>query len=183
MLIQIYSDRVAYTPERLKKIGEEAAREGSSFSLEDRMGLVADAVILAKAGSSKTSAALDLIESLKGEKECEPNAALCCDQSLILLDVDLVWSAIESQIAKVNKILWEQPEEVRENFKAFRRVRSQAYLTRLRFDASIIVFRPSSSHWSRSLATSTLLRTPPTPSNSALLRSPALPLQRSLRKP
>ncbi|KAG8895946.1 Aminopeptidase 2 mitochondrial, partial [Tulasnella sp. 417] len=63
--------RVAYPPERLKKIGEEAAKENSVFSLEDRMGLVSDAMILAKAGISQTSTALDLIKSLKNEKECK----------------------------------------------------------------------------------------------------------------
>ncbi|KAG8910494.1 Aminopeptidase 2 mitochondrial, partial [Tulasnella sp. 408] len=85
--------RVSYTPGRLTKIGEEAAKENSVFSLEDRMGLVSDALILAKAGISQTSAALDLIKSLKNEKEY------------------LVWAVVDSQLAELGAILWEQPEE------------------------------------------------------------------------
>ena len=64
-------DRVAYEPERLKRLGEWAAQKDSVFSLEDRMGLVSDAMVLAKAGIGKTSAAFDLIEKLHNEKESE----------------------------------------------------------------------------------------------------------------
>ncbi|KIO32561.1 hypothetical protein M407DRAFT_213745 [Tulasnella calospora MUT 4182] len=110
--------RVAYTPERLKKIGEEAAKENSVFSLEDRMGLVSDALILAKAGISQTSAALDLIKSLKSEKEY------------------LVWSAIDSQLGKLTKILWEQPEEVRDDFNAFRRSLMRPLVDKLGYEYS-----------------------------------------------
>ncbi|KIO15900.1 hypothetical protein M407DRAFT_235051 [Tulasnella calospora MUT 4182] len=111
--------RVAYTPERLKKIGEEAAKENSVFSLEDRMGLVSDALILAKAGISQTSAALDLIKSLKNEKEY------------------LVWSVIDSQLDKLNKILWEQPEEIRDNFDAFRRSLMKPLVNKLGYEYSL----------------------------------------------
>jgi hypothetical protein len=64
-------DRVAYEPEQLKQLGEWAAQTDSVFSLEDRMGLVSDAMVLAKAGTGKTSAALDLIEKLRNEEESE----------------------------------------------------------------------------------------------------------------
>lgn len=40
------------------------------------MGLVSDAVVLAKAGFGKTSAALDLVEKLHAEEECEWNTVL-----------------------------------------------------------------------------------------------------------
>lgn len=76
------ADRVAYEPERLKQLGEWAARKNSVFSLEDRMGLVSDAMVLAKAGIGKTSAALDLIEKLHNEEESEqtyPHLAMGTD--------------------------------------------------------------------------------------------------------
>ncbi|KAG8910898.1 Aminopeptidase 2 mitochondrial [Tulasnella sp. 417] len=95
--------RVAYTPERFEKIREEAAKANSVFSLEDRMGLVSDALNLAKPGIYQTTTALDLIKSLKNEKEYH------------------VWSVIDGELDKLNNILWEQPEEVRDNFDAFRR--------------------------------------------------------------
>ena len=70
------------------------------------MGLVSDALVLAKSGNSKTSAVLDVFEALKNEQEY------------------LVWSAIDAQFGKLNLILWEQPKEVRDNFNAFRRVKN-----------------------------------------------------------
>ncbi|KIO32559.1 hypothetical protein M407DRAFT_4505 [Tulasnella calospora MUT 4182] len=103
--------RVAYTPERLKKIGEEAAKENSVFSLEDRMGLISDALILAKAGISQTSAAPGLIKSLKNEKEC-------------------------NQLDKLNMILWEQPEEARDDFDAFRRSLMKPLVDKLGYEYS-----------------------------------------------
>jgi aminopeptidase 2 len=46
--------------------------EGTSvFSLNDRIGLVHDAMALSKAGFAKLSSALTLVERLKGETECE----------------------------------------------------------------------------------------------------------------
>ena len=67
----VLTDRVAYTPERLKQLGEWAAKKDSVFTLEDRMGLVSDAVVLAKAGLGKTSAAFDLVETFSNETESE----------------------------------------------------------------------------------------------------------------
>jgi hypothetical protein len=72
----LHLDRVAYTPERLKQLGAWAALKNSVFMEEDRMGLVSDAVILAKAGLGKTSAALDLIETFSGETESKPKPEL-----------------------------------------------------------------------------------------------------------
>lgn len=62
-----------YTPERLSKIADEAAQVDSPFSVDDRMGLVYDAMALSKAGLSKLSSALTLIDKLRNEKECKPN--------------------------------------------------------------------------------------------------------------
>ncbi len=57
--------RVSYAPEVLKQLGVWATAKNSPFSVEDRMGLVNDAITLAKAGTSSTSGALDLIAVLK----------------------------------------------------------------------------------------------------------------------
>ncbi len=59
--------RVAYTPERLAKLGAEAAKADSAFSLEDRVGLVSDAHTLAKAGYAKSSGTLTLLKTLINE--------------------------------------------------------------------------------------------------------------------
>lgn len=69
----ISSDRVLYTPERLAKIAAEAAKseDASAFSLDDRIGLVHDAMALSKAGLAKLSSALTLVDGLKGETECK----------------------------------------------------------------------------------------------------------------
>ncbi|KAF9504838.1 hypothetical protein BS47DRAFT_1438322 [Hydnum rufescens UP504] len=93
--------RVAYEPERLKLLGQWAAQKNSVFTLEDRMGLVSDAMVLAKAGVGATSGALDLIASLKDETE------------------HLVWESITTQLTMIRKLLWEHPEPVRDAFNAF----------------------------------------------------------------
>ncbi|CAE6452278.1 unnamed protein product [Rhizoctonia solani] len=95
--------RTAYSPDRLTKLGEEAARSGSVFSLEDRVGLVSDAMVLARAGYGKTSGGLSLISGLRGETE------------------HLVWEGISSHLNTIEKVWWEQPTEVFETLKAFRR--------------------------------------------------------------
>ena len=66
----ILSDRVLYTPERLIKIANEAVKENSPFSLEDRIGLVYDTFALAKAGYLNISSVLSLYDTLRNEKEC-----------------------------------------------------------------------------------------------------------------
>lgn len=68
----IPTDRVLYEPDRLAKIAEEAAKDNSIFTLNDRLGLVYDSVALSKAGLAKVSSALTLIDILgKNEKECK----------------------------------------------------------------------------------------------------------------
>jgi aminopeptidase 2 len=84
--------RVAYSPERLTKLGQEA----SSFSVEDRVGLVSDATTLARAGYSKTSGSLNLVKAL-GSTETE----------------FLPWSQIATALSKLAGAWWEEPEEVR----------------------------------------------------------------------
>jgi len=93
--------RVSYAPEVLKQLGVWATAKNSPFSVEDRMGLVNDAITLAKAGTSSTSGALDLIAVLKSETE------------------NLVWQSVASTIVSIKGLLWEQPPELRQKFKAF----------------------------------------------------------------
>ncbi|KAG9104921.1 Aminopeptidase 2 mitochondrial [Ceratobasidium sp. 370] len=95
--------RTAYTPERLVKLGEEAAREDSAFGLEDRVGLVSDAMVLARAGYGKTSGGLSVISRLRGETE------------------HLVWEGVASHLNTLEKVWWEQSQETRDALKAFRR--------------------------------------------------------------
>ena len=63
------ADRVLYTPERLQKIATQAVAPDSIFGVEDRIGLVHDAMALAKSGHLKISAALGLVKTWAGEKE------------------------------------------------------------------------------------------------------------------
>ena len=68
--LDIFLDRVLYTPERLSAIASEAAKESSVFTLDDRIGLLQDAMALSKAGFLQLSSTLTLIELWKNEKEC-----------------------------------------------------------------------------------------------------------------
>ncbi|KAJ1310324.1 hypothetical protein OPQ81_007063 [Rhizoctonia solani] len=108
--------RTAYTPDRLAKLGEEAARSESAFSLEDRVGLVSDAMVLARAGYGKTSGGLSLISRLRDETE------------------HLVWEGIASHLNTIEKVWWEQPTEVFENLKAFRRYLFAPLVKKLGYD-------------------------------------------------
>lgn len=71
MKLRLRKVRVLYTPERLAKIAAEATKENSSFSFRDRVGLVFDVMALSKAGYSKLSSVLTLVDNLRGEKECK----------------------------------------------------------------------------------------------------------------
>ncbi|CAE6458236.1 unnamed protein product [Rhizoctonia solani] len=108
--------RTAYTPERLSKLGEEAARPGSVFGLEDRVGLVSDSMVLARAGYGKTSSGLDLISHLRNETEF------------------LVWKAIGSELGAIASVWWEQPKEVVDALKAFRRYLFVPLVEKLGYD-------------------------------------------------
>jgi aminopeptidase 2 len=59
------------------------------------MGLVQDAITLAKAGYGTTSGTLNLLSKLSGESE------------------NLVWTEISSAVGDVASVWWEQSEEVR----------------------------------------------------------------------
>jgi aminopeptidase 2 len=84
--------RVKYSPERLAKLGKQA----SSFTTEDRVGLVSDATTLARAGYAKTSGSLNLVNELAAtETEFLPLAQ------------------IGGALGKISTTWWEQPEEIR----------------------------------------------------------------------
>lgn len=64
-------DAVQYSPDRLTKLGQQAAAPNSPFTLSDRIGIVCDSLALARAGYSTVSSALELISVLHSEKECK----------------------------------------------------------------------------------------------------------------
>jgi hypothetical protein len=77
------------------KIAAEAAKpDGTSvFSLNDRIGLVHDAMALSKSGLAKLSSALTLLDGLKGETECVNPATLHFWGDLTFSDrFGLVWN-------------------------------------------------------------------------------------------
>ena len=72
--------RVAYTPERLEKLGKIARSNPGVLSVEDRAGLVADIGALCSSGYSKTTGLLNLISGWKDEEEyvyAPPNTPIC----------------------------------------------------------------------------------------------------------
>ncbi|EPS94689.1 hypothetical protein FOMPIDRAFT_101532 [Fomitopsis schrenkii] len=81
--------RVLYLQDRLVKIGQEAAKTSSPFSIEDRIGLVDDAFALSKAGYSDVSAALALTDVLRNEAEF------------------VVWDSIHQNLELVRNTWWE----------------------------------------------------------------------------
>ncbi|WFC99442.1 Aminopeptidase 2 mitochondrial [Malassezia yamatoensis] len=95
--------RVAYTPERLALLGKVAAQTDSPFTVEDRVGLVSDAWMLAKANYTKTSSALTLTKLLGAEEKSS-----------------LVNQAMAQNLASVASVWWEQPKEIRDAINAFR---------------------------------------------------------------
>ncbi|KAL9931881.1 hypothetical protein V8E36_009196 [Tilletia maclaganii] len=110
--------RVAYSAERLAKLGAEAAKRDSAFTLEDRVGLVADASTLARAGYSKTSGALNLILALREEPTYLVNAAAA------------------STLRSLTSVWFEQPPAIREALAKFRADVFGPQAKRLGFDAS-----------------------------------------------
>lgn len=109
-------DRTLYSPERLAKLGDEAGKSDTVFSLNDRMGLVQDAIILARSGHGKTSSALSFISKLGNEKE------------------NLVWTEIGSALASIDDAWSQQPQQVRDAINALRRKLFKPLVDRLGFE-------------------------------------------------
>uniref|UniRef100_D8QDN2 Aminopeptidase n=1 Tax=Schizophyllum commune (strain H4-8 / FGSC 9210) TaxID=578458 RepID=D8QDN2_SCHCM len=93
---------VLYTPERLNKIAQEAAKEDSLFTLDDRLGIVHDAFATAKAGLATLSTALDVVDTFRSLREY------------------LLWSCIASHLDELLSVWWEN-EEVVAQLKTFSR--------------------------------------------------------------
>ncbi|KAL1672234.1 hypothetical protein EV122DRAFT_284153 [Schizophyllum commune] len=108
---------VLYTPERLAQIGLEAAKEDSLFTLDDRIGLINDAFATAKAGLSKLSSSLTLVELLRNGKEY------------------IVWETIASHLSALISIWWEY-EDVVQKLKAFCRSLFVPIVDRLGYEYS-----------------------------------------------
>ncbi|GAA6002057.1 hypothetical protein JCM10207_003055 [Rhodosporidiobolus poonsookiae] len=95
--------RTLYSTSRLSKIGDEAGKPDSAFSLADRMGLVQDAASLASAGYARTSDSLTLLSKMTGETE------------------NLVWQEISTALDDLASAWWDQPQAVRDAISQFRR--------------------------------------------------------------
>ncbi|KAJ3908537.1 leucyl aminopeptidase [Lentinula edodes] len=93
--------RVLYEDAHLSKIAAEVAKPDSVFTIEDRMGLVNDALALSKAALMKLSNALTLIDALRNEQEY------------------LVWDGISANLSSLAAIWWED-ENIRSLLNAFR---------------------------------------------------------------
>ena len=94
--------RVLYTAEHLQKLGRAAARDHDAFSIEDRVGLLGDALTLSQAGYASTSSWLDLCEALQH------------------VESYLVMNTSAAGFAELADVWWEQPEDVREGIRKLR---------------------------------------------------------------
>ncbi|KAH9466837.1 hypothetical protein MJO28_000551 [Puccinia striiformis f. sp. tritici] len=108
--------RVCYPAERLEKLGKEISKPESTFSVADKMGLIQDAIVLAQAGYSSTSSALDILFPLGGERNY------------------LVWSEITSALDSVSSILWEEDQQVIDGFAKFQRQLVSSLAEEIGFD-------------------------------------------------
>jgi len=94
--------RVAYSPERLEKLGAEAAKADGVLKREDRVGLISDAFTLAKSGNGKTSGALSLQLAIGPIEEY------------------LTQSMASANLATLASVWYEQPEAIRKGINAVR---------------------------------------------------------------
>ena len=94
------------------------------FSLDDRLGLVNDAMALSRAGLAKLSSALTLIDLWREEKECMSSALSSCDEIAKAINFlkDLVWQGIADSLSNLVSIWWEHPKII-DKLNAFHRVR------------------------------------------------------------
>lgn len=117
------SDRALYSPERLVKIAEEAARKNSILSLEDRLGLMLDALEVAKAGYLKLSSALKLYEIFRSDGNCMRFISASRQSALAdgVTTTDQMWKGIADGLTSISSTWFEQPDII-SNLDAFRRV-------------------------------------------------------------
>ncbi|KAH8905451.1 hypothetical protein BR93DRAFT_929714 [Coniochaeta sp. PMI_546] len=93
--------RTAYSPERLRKLGE-AAKAGL-LTVEDRAGMIADAGALAASGHQKTSGVLSLLKGLDTETEF------------------VVWNEIIARVSSVQSTWMFEDKAVRDGLERFLR--------------------------------------------------------------
>jgi aminopeptidase 2 len=93
--------RTAYSPERLRKLGE-AAKQGL-LSVEDRAGMIADAGALAASGHQKTSGVLNLLKGFDTETEF------------------VVWNEIIARVSSVQAAWIFEEQDVRDGLEKFLR--------------------------------------------------------------
>ncbi|SPQ18710.1 e6161c0a-8b7d-450a-8963-9931011f78fc [Thermothielavioides terrestris] len=93
--------RTAYSPQRLKKLGE-AAKQGL-LSVEDRAGMIADAGALATSGYQSTSGVLSLLKGFNSEPEF------------------VVWNEIIARVSSVQSAWIFEDEATRDALDAFLR--------------------------------------------------------------
>ncbi|KAI6109871.1 hypothetical protein F5141DRAFT_1117209 [Pisolithus sp. B1] len=110
--------RVHYSEERLFRIAREAADGDSIYSLNDRIGLVHDAMALAKSGHASVSSALTVVDILRGEQEF------------------LVWDSISRNLHLLVSTWWEH-EDITHGLNKFRRDLFVPLVKRLGFEYSL----------------------------------------------
>ncbi|KAK5110846.1 hypothetical protein LTR62_005557 [Meristemomyces frigidus] len=93
--------RTNYTPERLKKLGENA--KAGLLSVEDRAGMLADAGALTAAGYQKTSGLLSLLKGFNTEPDF------------------VVWDELTARIGAVRSAWVFEDEKIRTALKDFQR--------------------------------------------------------------
>ena len=93
--------RTLYTPERLMKFGKDM--QAGLLSVEDRIGLIADASALASSGHQKTSAVLGLLAELKDEKD------------------PFVWRQIISCLNSIKEVFKFESEDLLDGLRTFTR--------------------------------------------------------------
>ncbi|KIK95297.1 hypothetical protein PAXRUDRAFT_140992 [Paxillus rubicundulus Ve08.2h10] len=93
---------VLYSAERLARIAREAAEGDAIFSLNDRVGLVHDAMALAKSGHATVSSVLTVVDILRNEQEF------------------LVWDSIARNLGRLVSTWWEN-EDVVKGLNEFRK--------------------------------------------------------------
>lgn len=93
--------RTLYTPERLIKLGK--SMDAGLISVEDRIGVIADASALASSGYQKTSAFLGLLANLKDEAN------------------PFVWKQINSSLTAIREAFKFEDKDVQNALTKFKR--------------------------------------------------------------
>jgi len=93
--------RTSYTPERLKKLGENA--KNGLLTVEDRAGMIADAGALAASGYQKTSGVLNLLKGFDSESEF------------------VVWNEIISRLSAIQGAWVFEDRKIKDGLESFAR--------------------------------------------------------------